>query len=144
MLSTHIPFFLLENKQTLSKCMDSDLTFMSTIRHDQVQIHPHPPSWSAAPTGAKDLTPFHFIYCINIYYFKIYFIFPSVESRLYGKTGFLVKSVFNGINAFLIGTCPGALPVGFPLVVWEGRHGVRVPPARCNRSCRGSGRLGRR
>lgn len=41
------------------------------------------------------------------------------------------------------GTCPGTLPVGLPLVVWERGHGVWVSPAGRNRTCGRSGRLGR-
>lgn len=41
-------------------------------------------------------------------------------------------------------TCPGTLPVGFPQLIGERGHGVRVSPARRDRSCGGSRRLGRR
>lgn len=46
------------------------------------------------------------------------------------------------VCVFLTDTCPGTLPVGFPLVIWERGHGVRVSPAGRNWSCGRSGRLG--
>lgn len=47
-------------------------------------------------------------------------------------------------NVLPIDTCPGALPVGFPQLIGERGHGVRVSPAWRDRSCGGSRRLGRR